>query len=327
MLRIVSHLEHLLRIHDCVVVPQLGGFVLQVVPASYVEEEHLFYPMHKEIVFNPSLKHSDGLLPEEYMHAYGVSFQQAHRMVEEDVENIKTLLFKELKISLGNVGILSKGEEGVVVFQPGDSDFFSVSSYGLSPFQLKEWEALQQEKASLVLTGNQRTTYYIPIHRSIIRGVAATAAAVALFLMISTPVKEINPSSYTASFIPAEIAKTTNKAKSKTTNFTVAANPGKTKTTANPATASSSSASKNKAVKEEKRPMYYVIIGSVKTSRQADELIAKIDRTTLKHVNKITGNGKVRIYANKFSDKSKAEVYLAKIKQNTKYKDAWLWSK
>jgi hypothetical protein len=303
----------------------LGGFVLQAVPASYVAGEHLFYPMHKEIVFNPSLRHTDGLLPGEYMNVYSVSFPQALRMVKDDVEEMKTLLFKELKVSLGNVGTLRKGEEGNIVFQPGDSVFFSVSAYGLSPFQLKEWVVLQHEKASWVLPGGKRNIYYIPINRAIVRGIAASAAAVALFLMISTPVKEINPSSYTASFIPSEIVKTTNKAQPR--SLTVPATSvtaGNIKTTA--MSSSSSPVAKPKVEKEEKFPVYYVIIGSVKTRKRADELMARVDRTTLEHVNKLVKDDKVRIYANKFTDKNKAEVYLAKIRQNTKYKDAWLYT-
>jgi hypothetical protein len=303
----------------------LGGFVLQAVPASYDAGEHLFYPMHKEIVFNPSLKHTDGLLPGEYMNAYSVSFNRALRMVEEDVEEIKTLLFKELKVSLGNVGTLRRGEEGNTVFLPGDSVFFSVNAYGLSSFPLKEWEALQQEKASMVLPPAKRNTYYIPINRAILRGIASSAAAIALFLMISTPVKEVNPSAYTASFIPTEIVKTSNKAKPNTPTTTIAGATSGNVTTAT--LSSSSSAAKPKVEKEEKYPMYYVIIGSVKTRKQADDLMAEVDRTTLKHVNKLVKDDKIRIYANKFADKSKAEVYLSKIRQNTKYKDAWLYTR
>ena len=33
MLRIVTHIERLLLVHDCVIVPKFGGFVLQAVPA------------------------------------------------------------------------------------------------------------------------------------------------------------------------------------------------------------------------------------------------------------------------------------------------------
>ncbi|MDR1919917.1 MAG: SPOR domain-containing protein [Tannerellaceae bacterium] len=320
MLRIVSHLEYLLRVHDCVVVPQLGGFVLQTVPASYVTEEQVFYPMHKEIVFNPSLKHHDGLLPGEYMNVYGVSFQVANRMVEEDVEDIQTLLFKELKVSLGNVGTLRRGGEGQIIFQCGDCSFFSVNSYGLTPVPVQAWETLQGKE--VVAPAKKRNIYYIAVNRSILRGIASVAAAIALFLMVSTPVKEVTPSSYTASFIPTEMV--TNKAKLSTPATTTSAPASeKTKTTAAPAPVTA----KPKVVKEEKLPAYYVVIGSVKTKKQADDFLAKVDRKTLKHANKITGKDRIRVYADKFTDKNKAEAYLAKIRQNSKYQDAWLYTR
>jgi len=52
MLRIITHIERLLLTHDCVILPKFGGFVLQTLPATYQEEEHLFRPMRKEVMFN-----------------------------------------------------------------------------------------------------------------------------------------------------------------------------------------------------------------------------------------------------------------------------------
>ena len=40
MLRIITHIERLLLTHDCVILPKFGGFVLQILPATYEEEEH-----------------------------------------------------------------------------------------------------------------------------------------------------------------------------------------------------------------------------------------------------------------------------------------------
>lgn len=50
MLRIVTHIERLLLVHDCVIVPKFGGFVLQAVPAMQHKEEHTFRPLRKESV-------------------------------------------------------------------------------------------------------------------------------------------------------------------------------------------------------------------------------------------------------------------------------------
>ena len=56
MLRIITHIERLLLTHDCVILPKFGGFVLQTLPATYQEEEHLFRPMRKEVMFNVTLQ-------------------------------------------------------------------------------------------------------------------------------------------------------------------------------------------------------------------------------------------------------------------------------
>ena len=58
----MAHIERLLLVHDCVIIPGVGGFVLQTLSAKYQEKDHLFCPESKEIVFNPMLKHNDGLL-------------------------------------------------------------------------------------------------------------------------------------------------------------------------------------------------------------------------------------------------------------------------
>jgi cell division septation protein DedD len=318
MLRIISHIEHLLKVQDCVVLPKLGGFVLQSAPAIFAGEEGLFTPMHKEVVFNTGLQHNDGLLTQQYMDAYGVNFKRACRMVEEDVEGIRDLLFKELKVTLGNVGTLNRGTEGQIVFQTGDTGTFSVDSYGLATFRIKTWTELQQESDASAPV--KKNTYYIPINRNILRGVASVAAAIALFFMISTPVKKINPSSYTASFVPSEI---TNPSLPRKANTLPAATG---MTTVSGKTSTDATAARRVTKAPVRQPVYYVIIGSVKTRKQADELALKAGRSGVKSVSRIVVANNIRVYADKFTDRAKAESYLAKIKQTPVYKDAWIYT-
>jgi hypothetical protein len=337
MLRLVSHIEHLLRIHDCVIVPQLGGFVLQVVPAVYVEEEHLFRPMHKEVVFNAKLKHNDGLLSERYMEAYKVTFQRACRMLEEDVAVIRELLLKGVSVSLGNVGSLSTGKEGQTVFHTGDARAFSIDSYGLSPFQLKTWQTLQLEYVSPNTIKEVKNTFYIPVNRNILRAVAASAAAIALFLMVSTPVKEVSQSGYTASFVPAitstkvvsappstglspetALSASSSRAVLLTPSTTPSATPSRTITLP---------VNKPSAVQEASN-MFYVVIASVGSRQQANDFISyNIDFSVMKNANILEGDGKIRIYADKFADRNMADACLAKIRQNPQFYDAWLYTK
>lgn len=134
MLRIITHIERLLLTHDCVILPKFGGFVLQTLPATYQEEEHLFRPMRKEVMFNVTLQHTDGLLSESYMQTYGVDYRKAQLMLEEDIEALNVSLEQDKRITLGRIGTFSIGEEGQTIFTPGDSGVFNADSYGLPSF-------------------------------------------------------------------------------------------------------------------------------------------------------------------------------------------------
>lgn len=126
-------------------------------------------------------------------------------MLEEDVEDIKNILQQYGKLSLGVLGSFSIGEEGQMIFHPGETDLFSVGSYGLPVFHFPVLAPLEMEREEAVLLASQKEkkdTLYIPISRKLIRTVMASAAAVALFLLVSTPVRDVNQEAYTASFVP-----------------------------------------------------------------------------------------------------------------------------
>ena len=76
MIELSRHIESLLLVHNCVIVPNLGGFVAQNCPARYVKEEQLFLPPYRNIAFNPSLQMNDGLLAQSYMQAHGTDYTQ-----------------------------------------------------------------------------------------------------------------------------------------------------------------------------------------------------------------------------------------------------------
>lgn len=207
MLRIITHIERLLLTHDCVILPKFGGFVLQTLPATYQEEEHLFRPMRKEVMFNVTLQHTDGLLSESYMQTYGVDYRKAQLMLEEDIEALNVSLEQDKRITLGRIGTFSIGEEGQTIFTPGDSGVFNADSYGLPSFHFPVLRSLEEEREEVALLAGKKKkdVFYIPVSRKLIRVVAASAAAVALFFVVSTPVKEVNLSAYTASFVPTEM--------------------------------------------------------------------------------------------------------------------------
>ena len=84
---------------------------------------------------------------------------------------MKAALQEEKRLSFGLLGSFSLGQEGQMIFHPGESDAFSVCSYGLAAFnfpQLKPVLAAREEVA--LLTGKKKKdTLYIPVSRKGIR--------------------------------------------------------------------------------------------------------------------------------------------------------------
>ena len=327
MLRIVTHIERLLLVHDCVIVPKFGGFVLQAVPAMQHKEEHTFRPLRKEIGFNMTLQHNDGLLPESYMQMHEVSYRQAQLMLEEDVEDIKNILQQYGKLSLGVLGSFSIGEEGQMIFHPGETDLFSVGSYGLPVFHFPVLAPLEMEREEAVLLVSQKEkkdTLYIPISRKLIRTVMASAAAVALFLLVSTPVRDVNQEAYTASFVEAVLPDSTvaeADTKQESSEEVIAREVKKVVSVPAP----EKKAFVSRPVVVQSKKMYHIVIASFPSESQADEFIAGVDRNECKHVSKVVRDGKYRIYADKFDNREAAESYMATLRSNPKYKDAWLF--
>lgn len=314
MLRIVSHLDCLLMMHDCVIVPRFGGFVLHTVPALYRANDHHFRPIQRDIVFNTTLRYNDGLLTESYMKMYGLDYHKAYRMIENDVEEIKTLLHKGQEVELGSIGSFRLGDEGQIVFHPAESGFQCVESYGLSSFKLKTIHDLQREESARLAAEVKKPAndkvLYIPINKKWLRGIAGTAAAVALFLLVSTPVKQIDTNAYTANFIPTEVVLNSKLPSVAITTPTVKEEaPVVSTPTPTPAT----------------KQLYYVVVSSVNSVKQADMFISQMDKSSFPRVNKLVENKKVRVYTEKFDSREKADTYMAKLRKNPKYQDAWVY--
>lgn len=342
MLRIMIHIERLLLIHDCVIIPKVGGFVLQKLPAVYRREDHSFSPAKKEIVFNPTLQHNDGLLIESYMKLYGADFGKAQCMLDEDTEMLKQAFQKKTKIPLGAIGSFYPGEEGKVIFTPSTSAPFSISSYGLDTFRFPTLESLKNTKNKSVAAEEskpkRKDIFYIPVNTTLFRTVVASAAAVALFLLISTPVKNVNQASYTASFIPADViymrpdisvsSPVAEQRVSPGNEEIEAASDQPAVTPALKVVTTSTKAESSPAVQETpaaNAKYYHIVIASLPSINQANKFVSRMDKNRFAQAGIVERDGKIRIYAAKFTDKTQAEKYLSDMRQSNSYKDAWMF--
>lgn len=331
MLKITTHIERLLLTHDCVIVPKFGGFVLQTVPSQHKEEEHLFCPARKEIVFNTTLQHNDGLLSEAYMQAYQVDYRKAQLMLEEDVQMLLLALQKQGRVSFGKVGSFTLGSEGQFIYWPGETELFSVSSYGLPTFHFPLLQPLvaEHEETELLAPKKQKDTFYIPVNRQLLRLVTASAAAIAMFFLISTPVKDVNQAAYRASFIPTEMVSYRQAAETQTVKpAEVSISEVEMAVAPQPVAEIKTEQKKQQASVPKEKPIkksYNIVIASFPDEAQADNYIARVDHSICRNVIKVVRDGKYRIYADKFDNREQAESYMYNLRQHNDYKDAWLF--
>ena len=108
MKEIERHIESLLLHNDCVIVPDLGGFVAHHVDARYSEEECLFLPPTRMLGFNPQLTMNDSLLVQSYADTYDLSYPEALGRVEQEVAALRSALDEEGHCDLEGLGTLYK---------------------------------------------------------------------------------------------------------------------------------------------------------------------------------------------------------------------------
>ena len=228
MIQIQRHIEILLLSHDCVIVPGFGGFIAHHVDARYDEDDRLWLPPYRTLGFNPQLTLNDSLLVQSYVEAYDMSYPDALRQIEAEVEELKSILHTEGEYEMDGVGTLSVNIEGNVEFEPCEAGILSPEVYGLSDFNFKRLkdadskEVAQPEGRSVALNkevkgvkevreekeseeptpalldfamddddaDNQHNA--IAIKMSWIRNAVAIAAAVACFFLLATPITNSN---------------------------------------------------------------------------------------------------------------------------------------
>ena len=82
-----KYISELLFKHDCVIVPNFGGFVGNHKSAKLNSQTNVLYPPTKQILFNRDLITNDGLLISHKASQESVSLEEAKEAVVEYVFN------------------------------------------------------------------------------------------------------------------------------------------------------------------------------------------------------------------------------------------------
>ena len=133
-MRVAKYISDLLYEYECVVIPGLGGFISNEVPASIHDNNHSFNPPSKKIVFNPHLQINDGLLINHIAKHEDISYSDARIRLEQFVLKCKYALGKGKRINFYKIGHLFDNAEDKIEFDPDKSRNYYADSFGMSSF-------------------------------------------------------------------------------------------------------------------------------------------------------------------------------------------------
>lgn len=189
MIELERHIEILLLNNDCVIIPGFGGFMTHHVEARYDDEDNMFLPPLRTLGFNPQLRLNDSLLAQSYIEAYDISYPEAMRRIQHDVEELQQHLDNEGFYELSDIGTLTLNDDGHYEFSPCEAGILTPELYGLYTYEMKPLAeiasakvvSLQQEIPHKTEREHTEKAITIPI-RAIRNTVAACIAVLALLL-------------------------------------------------------------------------------------------------------------------------------------------------
>ncbi|TAE27810.1 MAG: SPOR domain-containing protein [Cytophagales bacterium] len=140
-----AYLKKLLYQYDCVVVPELGGFLTHYQPASYVAETGQFLPPRKRLAFNEALRLDDGILFNYIMLHESLSRDETARFISDFVTDLKQHVQLAGSYSVEGIGLFTPNAEGRLQFDPELRHNFFGESFGMTALNVEKVTAIPVE--------------------------------------------------------------------------------------------------------------------------------------------------------------------------------------
>lgn len=354
MNELAKHIEKLLLDNDCVIVPDLGGFIAYYQPAQYVEDEALFLSPYRSVGFNPQLIMNDGLLVQSYMQTHHTDYPDASREIAYEVNELKEKLYQDGMVDLPGIGCLYYTIRDAYDFKPNLNGILSPSMYALDSFLIKPLEPEQVddcEPTILVERKNIKEFNYRWLNNAV-----AVAVAVILFFFLSVPVENtyIDKGNYAS--LGTESLFEAIRSQSMATSLSLSDDKKlqKNKMDISPVTVKvekvtqiSKAEPEPTPVKQENKEIeikpktnkavsisqsvsrvspksYHIIVASLATSSDAERILQEYRRNGHTDAVVLEGNGRFRISLFAFESKDSASKKLNELKKADVFKDAWV---
>lgn len=174
MENLIKHTARLVALHNCVIIPGVGAFLAHDVSAYYDADNAAFMPPMRTLAFNPQVIVDDALLVSEYIDALQLTYNDASRMMRNDILSLRRELSTKGTARFGELGTFNINIAGKISFTPSKNGIDSPDHFGFEPLSIKQLKDIEKKD--------------IVIKRSTFSRIATTAVAVILMFLFVSPV-------------------------------------------------------------------------------------------------------------------------------------------
>ncbi|MEI7523820.1 MAG: SPOR domain-containing protein [Mariniphaga sp.] len=323
---ITFYLIELLRLHDCVIVPDLGGFVTNYRPAEMDLASNSFNPPVKEIIFTGKLNKNDGLLVNYISEIEGVGYMEARQIISEFVDEIWSKLENGEKIEFQDIGSLHFDRNEKLIFEPAVHENLLLEAYGMEGFQFPqlEWKEITPSKRIFADKESARPR---------VRSARVKAFAIGIPILLALVMVPVSKYSWKNQSFPMMQTSNTaslpiNDSMVPKSNFKIEADTvsklieRKEESTVSAVLTVPATQTEPLVIKSNGR--YRVIGGCFKLRENADKFLARLQTEGYKSELKIMPNESFLVIVQSYSDKIQAITALKALRQSDPKAGYWM---
>jgi cell division septation protein DedD len=153
MNKTVEHyISELLFLHDCVILPNFGGFVGNPQSAKLNKITGILSPPSKNILFNKNLKTNDGLLITHVSNQEGISQSSAKNEVLAFTDRISKKLHLSKILRIEKIGLFTLGKEENIIFLQDSGNNYSLDAFGMKAIHNKTISRVNEVEENVIKT-------------------------------------------------------------------------------------------------------------------------------------------------------------------------------
>lgn len=192
MTNIDKVLFDLLVHHNCVIIPNFGGFISKRVSSTIDYDRGIVMPPSKHLLFNKFLVADDGLLISSFVKLNKNSYEDVKSELTQFISEIDNKLSKGEEVVFKNIGTLTRSESGNYSFKQDESYNLLADAFGLKELEFVSASDVQEVPVPVpVDMEKEETVPEIRINRrkTIIRYAAAACLLPLAFYTLWIPFK------------------------------------------------------------------------------------------------------------------------------------------